>query len=125
MIPNTNARRFHDRLSCTVGKTILRVREIEARIQIVEPLDGIIVQKLAAEDNIVDLANNVVMWPEMGRRNVAINLQLEPGEKDIIPFEFVLPSDWSTIKMYVFMYNEMTNTLGWSATAIYSRESRQ
>lgn len=74
-----------------VGKTMLRAREIEARIQIVEPLDDIIVQKLEAGENIVDPPYNVVMWPEMGGRNMAINIQLEPGEKDIIPFEFFLP----------------------------------
>lgn len=31
-----------------VGKTILRARKIEARLQLVEPLDNIIVQKLKA-----------------------------------------------------------------------------
>ena len=108
-----------------VGNTMLRVREIEARIQLVEPLDDVIVRRLQAGEHIVDPAYNVVMWPEMGKRNMTINLHLEPGEKDIIPFEFFLPSEWRTIKIYVFMYNELSTNLGWSSTAIYSRESCQ
>lgn len=108
-----------------VGKTMLRAKSIEARIQLVEPLDDAILQRIEAGENIVDPTYNIVMWPEMGRSNRTIHLQLEPGEKDIVPFEFFLTSEWLTIKIYVFINNEMSDNLGWSATSIYSRESKQ
>jgi hypothetical protein len=48
-------------------------------------------------------------------------VQIEPGERDIFPFDFVLSSDISTISIYAHVMNsgEKKNEIGWDLSALF------
>ena len=64
-------------------------------------------------------------WPLLSERTKIFEktMDIEPGEKDVIDFEFVLSSRVETIRIYSFFRNEQKtkgkDEVGWSISTYY------
>lgn len=64
-------------------------------------------------------------WPLIAKREKSLkpSLDIEPGEKDFIDFEFVVPSEIKVIRVYSYFRNDQRskggNEFGWTVSSYY------
>lgn len=67
-------------------------------------------------------------WPLLSERNQIFEktIDIEPGEKDVKDFEFIIPSDVKAVRVYSYFRNEQKTTskdeVGWSISTYYDFE---
>lgn len=85
----------------------------------------------AAEEIKVALANvereaDRLTWPLLAKRDTTFTdpLDIEPGEKDSLEFEFVIPSTVKVARIYTYFRNDKKSTptgeIGWWASSYYT-----
>ncbi len=101
-----------------VGKRPVHFNSITVWLQKILPLDKNIKYKMEQGTKIINEKGDVE-WPLIGELyQSTIDIKIEPGEKDKINYEFLVPSYVKTVKLYSFLQKEGTN-IGWSLASIY------
>ena len=106
-------------------KSIIRIQQIlpilpyiEQNIQAVKQVNAALKETERKEDRF--------SWPLLSERNKIFEkpLDIEPGEKDVIDFEFVIPSKVKAIRIYSYFRNEEKtkgkDEVGWSISTYYN-----
>lgn len=113
------------------GNSRLVIKKSDIRIQQILPLTGCVENYPCAEKQINEAlqkrerTKDRFSWPMIARRLKPweIPLDIEPSEKDEIDFEFVIPSDVTTIRIYSYFRNEEKTThegeVGWIQSSYY------
>jgi hypothetical protein len=104
------------------GSVLLPVERLRCEISQVHPLAPEALERLKKRELITDehLANLCcIRCYEEDREKGEV--RIEPGETDIFPFDFVVPSGISTISIYAHIGNstERKKEIGWELTALY------
>ena len=94
-----------------VGKTFMRIDRAFVWIQLVEPFEGTVLDSLASMDEAVaDEVSPIAEadWPLLAERTIEFGrgqMDIEPGEQDEIPFEFLLEGGTETVLLYGYVRN--------------------
>lgn len=103
-----------------VSKRLLEIDSGTIRVQQVLPLDSQIAQSLAKGENPVSAEELIVPWPRLGDSyQLQTHCEIEPGETDILEYEFIIPAHIQVVKIYTYFANGRSVPLGWSKGSIY------
>lgn len=62
-------------------------------------------------------------WPLIAERDVKTTIEIEPGEKQSLDYEFVIPSTVKAVRIYTYFRNEQRSKegreIGWYASSYY------
>ncbi|HVO67794.1 MAG TPA: hypothetical protein VMT12_15060 [Syntrophales bacterium] len=114
------------------GNSRLLSSKSTVRIQQIVPVPSCPEQGLCVKEELDDAfkeierkANNF-SWPLIAERENSFKnaLDIEPGEKDFIEFEFVVPTKIKVVRIYSYFSNDLKskvqNEVGWSTSSHYS-----
>ena len=91
------------------GNTIVHVRDVDVRIQLVAPLTSAQLEKLAqGHEALAAQAEPQVPWYLVGRRRLAFEpgqMEIEPGENEFIHCDFILPDRADLLRVYANVRN--------------------
>ncbi|WP_447979626.1 hypothetical protein [Candidatus Nitrospira bockiana] len=116
-----------------LGKSIIRIQRILPLLSC--PKEGPCAAK-EVNDALQGIERNAdrFSWPLIAERDTKFTqpLDIEPGEKDFIEFEFAVPSEVAVVRVYSYFRNDQksdsTNEVGWSLSSQYdfrtSKEER-
>lgn len=108
-----------------VSKRLLEIEQGTIRVQQILPLDSQIAQSLAAGENPVSTEELIVPWPRLGNSyQLKTHCEIEPGETDILEYEFIIPAHIQVVKIYTYFANSDSVPLGWSKGSIYQLNVR-
>ncbi|MGA7577970.1 MAG: hypothetical protein ACLQUW_01540 [Desulfobaccales bacterium] len=114
-----------------IGMTPIRIEKGKVYIQQILPLSKNLEGNLKTKNNIVDKNFFIVIWPNACEDNTIYNINqrllIEPGEVNRKYFEFVIPSNITTIKVYSYFENTQRSwvywikyiSVGWKTATIY------
>lgn len=104
------------------GSVLLPVERLRCEISQVDPpapeaLERLNKRELITDEHLADLS--CIRCYEEDRDEGEV--RIEPGEADIFPFDFVVPSNITTISIYSHIGNstERKKEIGWDLTAFY------
>jgi hypothetical protein len=116
-----------------LGKSIIRVQQI-LPIPPCPKQGPCAAEQVNAALKEAELKTDRFSWPLIAERDKRFEqpLDIEPGEKDFIEFEFSVPSDVKVIRVYSYFRNDQKskgdNEVGWSMSSHYdfriSKEGR-
>lgn len=103
------------------GETILRLVDGEARVQQILPLAADIAGAMTRNRDPVAAGKRVTPWPTLCYRQTPLDIEIEPSETDTIFYEFFIPHQIRTIKVYSYFATENSGgrRLGWTGTSIH------
>jgi hypothetical protein len=91
------------------GNTIVHVRDVDVRIQLVAPLTSAQLEKLAhGREALAATADSQIPWFLVGRRRLAFEpgqMEIEPGENEFIHCDFILPDRADLLRVYANVRN--------------------
>ena len=110
------------------GKSTLRVQQILPWLPC--PKDGPCAANEVSEAIVkIKRQGDRFSWPLIAERDVyfAPIVDIEPGEKQTLDFEFVMPSDVSVVRIYAYFRNEQKfkegREIGWEVSSYYDFHS--
>lgn len=112
------------------GHTLIRATHATVRIQQVLPLTGCYPDEWCAAREINDAARSTVSkadrfdWRPIATRDDEMSERIEPGEKAILSFEFVVPSSVEVARIYAFIQDDQVTghgetPVGWNYPLLY------
>ena len=113
----------------TIGSSVIRVQQVLPSVPC--PPEG----KCAAKEigtalENIDRQGDRFSWPLLGERKVTYDpvYDVEPGEKQVFDFEFVVPPDVKLARIYVYIRNEQKlregKDVGWTASNYYDVKAK-
>lgn len=114
-----------------VGKVPVNVDSGFVRIQKIIPLSKNMITDINKDVSIIDKKSCIVIWPPACQHyeyKLKDKLFIEPGEVDRKSYEFLVPADLKTIKVYSYFGNPekswwkfwaKPNLIGWNEETIY------
>lgn len=127
----TNLLRVGIELTNTGNRRLLSSKSI-VRIQQILPVPSCPEQGPCVKEEVnnalkeIEQKANRFSWPLIAERENSFKkpLDIEPGEKDFIEFEFVLPTKIKIIRIYSYFSNDLKSKdrdeVGWSVSSHYS-----
>jgi hypothetical protein len=105
------------------GDNLVSLREGDIRLQQILPLHASLLGPLARGEDLVEKPEDLISWPPLCRYLPKLDLDIEPKEKDILEYDFLVPRSLRTIRLYSYFKNERysygTHELGWHSSTIY------
>lgn len=114
------------------GNTVLRLTDGEIQIERILPLDAVIVDEASRRQSALFDETERVIWPVVRIKKIKWergDFEIEPGEHDKSPFEFILSNPPDVINITTYFSNPYKNQqrrLGWAYSSIIDlREARR
>lgn len=107
-----------------IKKSMIRIQQILPVIPC-ENINPCAVNQINHSLQTVDKEEDRFSWPLVSERvkHYGKGLDIEPGEKDVIDFEFAIPSSVKVIRIYTYFRNEDksvgSSEVGWSDSIYY------
>ena len=106
------------------GDVLVKINRGEVRLLQVLPLIGEIQQAVATGNDPVKTGYTSVDWHLLGKRSLSFSkpaCEIEPGETDIIQFDFIVEDDVRFVQLYSYFKNEQKGAkeIGWTNTTFY------
>lgn len=93
------------------GKRLLDLKSGTIAIHRILPLGS---------DDIPGLKDYRVDWPLIGKPcKRELNIKIEPGEKDHLDHEFLIPCNVQTVEIYSYFQNPENPDIGWPKSTVY------
>jgi len=106
-----------------IGKIPLDLKSAIIRIHKLLPLDSSIRKRLNKNKHPIFEGEIRVTWPIIDTPYILVlNRKIDPGEKDNLDVEFIIPSYIKTIRVYSYFERQNNPPLGWSKATIYDIE---
>jgi hypothetical protein len=113
------------------GETLMHLSRATVRIQQILPIDGCAENEVCVTKELNDASNDISRisdrfdWPIVSNREATWTSprSVEPGEDDIMDFEFVLPDSIQVVRVYGYIPNDETSRAasdpkGWNISRI-------
>jgi hypothetical protein len=107
-----------------IGAVILRLTEVRLQIQQILPFDREIAEHITNDVDPVQPGRLEVDWPLLAQRKCTWVhhecYELEPGETDEFPFDFVIPAGIRVVRIYSYTRNiakRRRREIGWNTTS--------
>lgn len=121
------------------GTSRLRSDKAIVRIQQILPVPPCIGEGPCAKEEVISALKDPerkadrFSWPMIAERehNVGQFLDIEPGEKDLVEFEFVVPTEVTVVRIYSYFRNDQrskqgSDEIGWKTSSQYDfRQSKK
>jgi len=136
--PRANITHRVEHLPISDGKTLLRVvvnisNEGEillslvsgfTRVQQMMPWPPELLESIKRDKEFVKEGQTEVEWPLLDQRDLAFakgKREIEPGETDELPFDFIIDSKVQIVVLYSYLKNKRKRKpeIGWNTTSIY------
>lgn len=113
------------------GTSQLRLAKTVIRIQQILPISSCPEKVSCAKQEVkiaserIERDNDGFTWPLVAKRETTSEDvgPIEPGEKQLLEYEFVLPSDVKIVRVYTYFKNGVVskpnNEIGWEASSYY------
>ena len=102
------------------GKRLLTLTSGSIRIQHILPLEEKFSQAIQQGISLVHPEESQIPWPVIGKPyKTEIMVKIEPGEHEILYFDFIIPAFLKTIQVYSFFKKRDHYELGLSDITIY------
>jgi hypothetical protein len=104
------------------GALPVTIPRAKAFVELIAPVTAEVEKHLAERVPDALVMNNVIAWNGIEECQCEPNMYLEPGETDVYPWDFVIPTGVRTIQVYAHFDNERRSgeaALGWSARAMH------
>lgn len=102
------------------GKTLIRLRGGDIRIQQVLPLSSTMAESLAQGTPLVPDGESTVPWPMLCRRVSEQAFELEPNETHEAVNDFIIPSYVTTVKVYTYYAHAQKYGIGWTNATFHN-----
>lgn len=110
------------------GSSLMDIDQAIIRIQQVLPVTSCVGDP-CAERQLKDASADVqrkddrFAWPLIAERNVTANIEIEPGEKQSLDYEFVIPVTVKAVRIYTYFRNQHRSSkrkeIGWYLSSYY------
>jgi hypothetical protein len=110
------------------GSSLMEINQSIVRIQQILPAvpcsnDPCAASQLKDASAEVERKDDHFTWPLIAERDVKATIEIEPGEKQSLDYEFVIPSTVKAIRIYTYFKNEQRSKkdkeIGWYASSYY------
>jgi hypothetical protein len=105
------------------GASLISLHRADVRVQQILPVGPAIQAALNAGKTRVGRKNNLVPWPGLCRYVTTPDLDIEPKETDNVEFDFLIPADVRSIRVYTYLENasatSKTRRMGWKLGSIH------
>jgi len=111
------------------GEILISLVSLEVRIQQVLPPAAELLDLLSQGQKLVKQGESEVAWPLIESRELSFDereIEIEPGERERIPFDFVIDAEVQTVEVYSYIKNEVKRDreIGWNLTTLYDLDDR-
>ena len=111
-----------------VGDTLVQLVSGEMRIQQMVPPPEEVLTSLNEDRTPVEDGRTEVDWPLVDSRKITWaegQFEIEPGERDEVPYDFFVDTDIETVEVYSYFQNarKVGRDIGWGHTTIYDLKS--
>ncbi len=105
------------------GKVLLELRSARTRLQWADLDSGSLAEGIRRGEDPVADGEHEIPWPVIASREWSFNAgmaEVEPGEKECLDCDFVVPSGVDAVVLYTYVANasKKGRELGWSQTRI-------
>ena len=110
------------------GSSLLEIDRSTIRIQQILPVascsnDPCAMNQLKDAAAAVERKDDRFDWPLIADRDVKTTIEIEPGEKQSLDYEFVIPSTVKAVRIYTYLRNDRKSNqdkeIGWYASSHY------
>lgn len=103
-----------------IGKIPIDLSSAIIRIQKILPLDDSLNERINRNEHLIFKGDLIVDWPMIeDPYKIDLKHKINPGEKDNVDVEFMIPSYIKTVKIYCYFERETSPPFGWSKSTIY------
>ena len=103
-----------------IGKRKIELHSGVVWLEKILPLEDRLAQQLHEGKSLIAPAQGMVEWPRLGDGYTpALDRSFEPGEDEDLEFEFVIPSEVRTVKLYSWFERLHEPRIGWSKSTVY------
>lgn len=111
-----------------IGDVLLSIKEMEIRVQQILPIHNEISGSINISNKVKTREKDEIPWPMLDGKiqNYESKLyEIEPGESDESPFDFIIDKNLEVIEVYSYFQNikKEERDLGWGCTSIYKLEN--
>jgi hypothetical protein len=86
------------------------------------PLSPAVQQKLG-RDELIPAGERYADWPCIGSYDLPTQGKIEPGDSDEFSFDFVIPTEVTTVYLYSYVSNPTADNLGWGLSSLYDLDT--
>jgi hypothetical protein len=110
------------------GSSLMEIDQSTIRIQQILPAascsnDPCTASQLKEASAAVGRKDDRFAWPLIAERDVKSTIEIEPGEKQSLDYEFVIPSTVKAVRIYTYFRNDRRSRkgreIGWYASSYY------
>jgi hypothetical protein len=112
------------------GDVLLSLLSGTTRVQQVLPLSPEILKTINEGKNPIPEKEREVKWPLIDEKESDLKkekIEIEPGEKDQIVYDFIIDDDIETVVVYSYFANirKRSRDIGWDLTTVYDLKGKQ
>lgn len=104
-----------------ISQSIVRVQQILPQVSCAGDPCAVNQLKIAATE--IDRKEDRFAWPLIAERNVTTRIEIEPGEKQSLDYEFVVPATTKAVRVYTYFKNDQkskkSHEMGWYTSSFY------
>lgn len=106
-----------------IGEVMLSLCSAKHIIYQIQPLHASLQKALHGQGKLYDGLNKEIDWPELDTKEVKWdrNVEIEPGEDDIVSFDLVIPSHIEVVQIYTYFQNvaKRGRNIGWQTSRFH------
>lgn len=111
-----------------IGDVLVTIASAKARIQHILPLESVFAEKLKKREDPVKKDYSMVEWLPLAEREPQwkdVKVEIEPGEKSDLEFDFIIDANVQIVRIYTFIRNtaKRRRVIGWNLATIYDVRS--
>jgi len=103
-----------------IGKRMIKLHSGVVWLERILPLEDRLETQLKEGKPLILPTQETVEWPRLGEGyKPELNRLFEPGEDEDLEYEFVIPSNIRTVKLYSWFESQREPSLGWAKSTVY------
>ena len=114
------------------GDVLISLHSGTTRVQQVLPLSQDMINDINKDKDLVPKGMTEIEWPLIGKDRDSNwkkgEFEIEPGEKDQIPYDFIIDADIETVVVYSHFRNvkkKRSRNIGWDLTTVYDLKGKK
>jgi hypothetical protein len=105
-----------------IGEVMLSLCSAKNIIYQIQPLHASLQEALHGRGKLYDELNKEIDWPILDSKEIKWdqNVEIEPGEHDIVSFDMVIPSHIEVVQVYTYFPDiKKRGPIGWQTSQFY------
>jgi len=103
------------------GDVLIPISEVWTRVSQISPVIGPQLENITSGNGLEMEDTSEILWPEIGCLQIDYSdgeAEIEPGESENFPFDFIVDSEVKTVRIYSYFQNNRKTNSGWAITSL-------